>query len=203
MTRKTTSPVMPTLLCRKWRMTCWRWLRALTVNSRSTPPPGGRPGSAGTASVVAWVVVIAFLSLACLSLARPSGQPDPRIEDRVEDVGEQVEQDDEDGADHEPAEDHVDVVLPDAVVEQVLAHPVPDEHPLGDDRPAEERGDAQRDDGGQRDERVAQAVPQDGAPVGQALGARQPHVVRAEDVEHRRTLEPAPGGKRQHRQPDG
>src|SRR3954462_12863373 len=132
-------PVMPTLLCRKWRMTCWRWLRALTVNSRSTPPPGGVPASAGRASVaaavVAWVVAMTlFLSRA----PDRSGQADPRIEDRVEDVGDQVEHHDDGGADDQPAEHDVDVVVGDAVLEQVAAHPVPDEHRLGDDRRSEQ-----------------------------------------------------------------
>src|SRR4051794_37743001 len=200
---KITRPVMPTLLCRKCRMTCWRWLRAWTVNSRSTPPVGGVPASAGSASVaeavLAWVVAIALFSLAYRGR---SGQTDPRIEDRVEDVGDQVEQDDHRGADDQPAQHDVDVVVADAVVEQVAPHPVPDEHRLGDDGGAEEGADPEGHDGGQRDQRVAQAVLVDGPPVGQALGAGQAHVVRAQDVEHRGPLEPAPRRERQQRQAD-
>src|SRR3954471_3021752 len=199
-TTKITRPVMPTLLCRKWRKTCWRWLRALTVNSRSTPPVGGVPASAGRASVaeavLAWVVAMSSFSLAY----RPSGQPDPRIEDRVEDVGDQVEQHDDGGADDQPAQHDVDVVVADAVLEQVAAHAVPDEDGLGDDGGPEQGADTEGDDRGQWDERVAQPVLPDGAPEGQALGAGQPHVVRAEDVEHRGALEPAPGGEGQQPQ---
>src|SRR3954453_11026883 len=201
MITKMTRPVMPTLLCRKCRMTCWRWLRALTVNSRSTPPVGGVPASAGRASVaeavLAWVVAMTLFSLAYRSR---SGQTDPRIEDRVEDVGDQVEQDDHRGADDQPAQHDVDVVVADAVVEQVAPHPVPDEHRLGDDGGAEEGADPEGDDRGRRDQRVAQAVLVDRAPVGQALRAGQAHVVRAQDVEHRGALEPAPGGEGQQRQ---
>src|SRR4051794_596381 len=167
MITKITRPVMPTLLCRKCRMTCWRWLRALTVNSRSTPPVGGVPASAGRASVAeavpAWVAAMA----PSLSRAGRSGQADPRIEDRVEDVGDQVEQHDDGGADDQPAQHDVDVVVADPVVEQVAPHPVPDEDRLGDDRGAEQRADAEGDDGGERDQRVAQAVLEHGAPVGQ------------------------------------
>src|SRR3954453_7720350 len=202
-TTKMIRPVMPTLLCRKWRMTCWRWLRALTVNSRSTPPVGGVPASAGRASVAeavpAWVAAMA----PSLSRAGPSGQADPRVEDRVEDVGDQVEQHDDGGADDQPAQHDVDVVVADPVVEQVAPHPVPDEDRLGDDRGPEEGADPQRDDRRQRDQRVAQPVLEDGAPVGQALGPGQAHVVRAQDVEHRGALEPAPGGEGQQRQADG
>src|SRR3954469_1921483 len=203
MITKITRPVMPTLLCRKCRMTCWRWLRALTVNSRSTPPVGGVPASAGRASVaeavLAWVVAMSLFSLAYRGR---SGQTDPRVEDRVEDVGDQVEQDDHRGADDQPAQDDVDVVVADAVVEQVAPHPVPDEHRLGDDGRTEEGADPQGHDGGQRDQRVAQAVLVDGAPVGQALRAGQSHVVRAQDVEHRGALEPAPGRERQQGEAD-
>src|SRR3954469_4624672 len=183
MITKMTRPVMPTLLCRKCRMTCWRWLRALTVNSRSTPPVGGVPASAGRASVaeavLAWGVAMSSFSLA---YRRRSGQPDPRIEDRVEDVGDQVEQHDDGGADDQPAQHDVDVVVVDPVVQQVAPHPVPDEDRLGDDSGPEEGADPQRDDRRQRDQRVAQPVLEDGAPVGQALGPGQAHVVRAQDV---------------------
>src|SRR6185312_12790819 len=203
MITKITRPVMPTLLCRKCRMTCWRWLRALTVNSRSAPPVGGKPASAGSTSVaeavLAWVVAMTLFSLAYRGR---SGQSDPRVEDRVEDVGDQVEQDDHRGADDQPAQDDVDVVVADAVVEQVAPHPVPDEHRLGDDGGTEEGADPECHDGGQGDQRVAEAVLVDGAPVGQALGAGQPHVVRAQDVEHRGALEPAPGREGQQREAD-
>src|SRR4051795_5128606 len=201
MITKITRPVIPTLLRRKCRTTCWRWLRALTVNSRSTPPLGGVPGSAGSVSgavaAPAWVVAMALFSLAAPGR---SGQADPRVEDRVEDVGDQVEQHDDGGADDQPAQHDVDVVVADAVLEQVAAHAVPDEDGLGDDGGPEQGADTEGDDRGQRDERVAQPVLPDGAPEGQALGAGQPHVVRAEDVEHRGALEPAPGGEGQEPQ---
>src|SRR3954447_837493 len=134
---KITRPAIPTLLCRKRRMICCRWLRALTPNSRSTPPlPCGVPGTAGSTppvlSGVAWVVAMNSFFLESYG----SGEPDPRVEDRVEEVGDQVEQDDEGRADHQPAEHHVRVVVLDAVLDQVLAHPVPDEDGLGDDRAA-------------------------------------------------------------------
>src|SRR3954468_14391842 len=203
MITKITRPVMPTLLCRKCRMTCWRWLRALTVNSRSTPPVGGVPASAGRASVaeavLAWVVPMTLFSLAYRGR---SGQTDPRVEDRVEDVGDQVEQDDHRGTDDQPAQDDVGVVVADAVLEQVAAHAVPDEDGLGDDRGTEQRADAEGDDGGQRDQRVAQAVLVHRAAVGEALGAGEAHVVRTQDVEHRGALESAPGSERQQREAD-
>src|SRR3954470_21843267 len=113
-----TSPAIPTLLCRKRRTICWRWLRALTPNSRSTPPlPCGLPGTAGITpprSVVAWVVAMdSFFLESC-----GSGEPDARVEDRVEEVGDQVEHHDEGGADQQPAQDDVDVVVVDAVLDQ-------------------------------------------------------------------------------------
>src|SRR5689334_20774569 len=204
MITKITRPAMPTLLCRKCRMTCWRWLRALMVNSRSVPPVGGVPASGARASVaeavLAWVVAMTLFSLAYRGR---SGQPDPRVEDRVEDVGDQVEQDDHRGADDQPAQDDVGVVVADAVLEQVPPHPVPDEHRLRDDGGPEEGADPEGDDRGQRDQRVAQSVLVHRAPVRQPLGAGEPHVVRTQDVEHRGALEPAPGGEGQQRQAEG
>src|ERR1700712_3556090 len=118
---------MPILLRRKRRVICCRWLRALTVNSRSTPPPTG-PGSAGTAWTVGlWTVLMGT------SPAAGSREPDTWIEHGVQQVGDQVEQDDEEGADQQPAEDHVDVVVREPVLQQVPAHAVPGEDLLGDD----------------------------------------------------------------------
>src|SRR5919199_6956196 len=99
---KMTSPVIPTLLRRKCRMICSRWLRARMVNSRSGPLGVGVPGSAGmtgeaSAAALAWVVAIGVLLSA-------SGQPDPRVEHRVQQVGHQVEDDHEERADDQPAQ---------------------------------------------------------------------------------------------------
>src|SRR4051794_18024510 len=124
---------MPTLLRRKRRTICSRWLRALTVNSRSVRPGPAGPGSAGTGCVDAACVVVMGTSLAA-----GSTQPDPRVEHGVEQVGDQVEQDDEERAHHQPAEDDVDVVVADAVLQQVSTHPVPADHLFGNYRAAEQ-----------------------------------------------------------------
>src|SRR4051794_22104119 len=104
---------MPTLFRRKRRTICSRWLRALTVNSRSprTGPTG--PSSAGRGCADADCVVVMGASLAA-----GSTQPDPWVEDGVEQIGHQVEQDDEERAHHQPAQHDVDVVVADAVLQQ-------------------------------------------------------------------------------------
>src|SRR5689334_7452104 len=104
---KMTSPVIPTLLCRKCRMICSRWLRARMVNSRSGPSGVGAPGSAGRTDEVLAAELASVVAIACPFSAGVSGQPDPRVEHRVEDVGDQVEQDHEEGTDDQPAEDDV------------------------------------------------------------------------------------------------
>ena len=103
---------------------------------------------------------------------------DPRIQEAVEDVDNQVDQQvDEhqakDGADHRRA-----VLLVDAAVEEV-ANAVDVEDPLGDDGPAHQRADVDADEGDDRDQGVTQGVYADRARVAQTLGLGCAHVVGA------------------------
>src|SRR6266545_6032339 len=145
MITKITSLATASRCARKRRITIWVWVRAATVNSRSTglegsvwtavppvpgtgePPAGSSPGGPsprGPSPERACGVVSAIA--------------DPRIQDGVQDVSGQVEQDDDDGAHHQPSEHHVGVDLVDAAHQQV-AHAMPRENRLGQDRAAEQR----------------------------------------------------------------
>src|ERR1700722_13922405 len=86
-----------------------------------------------------------------------SGIADPRVEHAVEDVGQQVEEDDEGGRDHQVGQHDVDVEGGDAGdVPRPEALQAEDE--LDEDGAAEHGGEVQCDDGGDGDQRVAQDV---------------------------------------------
>src|SRR5918993_1641249 len=93
-TTKTTSAPTASLLCTNRRNACWVWLRDLTVNSRST----GLGVTTGGASTCCCGAAVMGLSPS----TRGSAQPDARIQHRVQQVGDEVEQHDEERADDQP-----------------------------------------------------------------------------------------------------
>src|SRR5260370_40963436 len=98
--------------------------------------------------------VARYLSSAAVGLR--SGQAESGVEDRVEDVGDQVEEDDEHGKDEEHGRHDRRVAVPDGRHEQ-LADAGDAEDLLGHDSAAEDRRDPERDERDHRDE----AVPED------------------------------------------
>src|SRR5947208_8106187 len=191
--RSTTRLTTARRCCRNRRSTSWDWLRSATVNSRSTWSADG---------VTTWVEVTGPPApLASWSGSTESGIADPRVEYAVEQVGDQVQDDDEGRGDQQPGFERVDVVAPDGI-EQERARALPLEHGLGDHRSTEDRADVQRGDRGQRDERVAQRVPSRDGPARHTFRARQPDVVAAHHLEHRRALETAPSRVGRQRERD-
>src|SRR6478736_1314522 len=84
------------------------------------------------------------------SLGKPrSCQPNPWIEEAVDDVGRQVGQHDRQAGDQEEPHDGVGVRNLERV-DEVPAHAYPAEHGFGDDGAAYQSADVQRDDGGDR-----------------------------------------------------
>src|SRR6266536_1892261 len=100
----TTNEASARRLCMNRLMICSRWLRARMVNSPATVP------------VVAGTVVCG--PVCRLVIAASSVQPDTRVEHGVQEVRDEVRHDDEERRDHQPAEQHVHVLLADRVVNQ-------------------------------------------------------------------------------------
>src|SRR3954471_2382651 len=178
---------MASLWCRNFRSTSLPWVRG------SGSASGGRAPS-----------------LVAVSLARrefKSANANPRVQDAVHQVGDQVGDDHAGGDDHEPAHHHLGVVLVDGFHQQ-RAHTVPVEHRFGDDRAGEDRPEVHREQRGHGDQGVAERVPEDDPAVREALGSRGAHVVGVHHFEHRGPLEPAVRGEadrhdRQRRQQVG
>src|SRR5215469_4570066 len=84
---------------RRWRRNrrtdCWNWLRSRTVNSRSTLP--------------GWTPVVCGAEVVGVAVLDGSGMADPRVQDAVQQVGDQVEHDDDGGRDQQPPHGQVHV----------------------------------------------------------------------------------------------
>src|SRR5438309_1474866 len=124
------------------------WDRALASNSWRTEAAAEPPSTA-----VVWVAL---------------AKANPRVEKAVEQVGNQVEDDNNRRGDREPAHQGRGVVVADGL-DQHGAHAVPAEHPLGDDRATDDGADVQREQGADRDEGVAHGVPEDHPRLGKTL----------------------------------
>src|SRR4051794_7097765 len=111
--------IMASRCCRKRLKTSWAWLRSLTVNSRS-----------GTVSGFVATSRRESAPVGSSSVVDSSGIADPRVEQAVEQVGDEVEQDDERGSDEQPRLHGVDVALLDRG-QQERAGALPLEHGLG------------------------------------------------------------------------
>src|SRR6266850_1866316 len=113
---------------------------------------------------------------------------DARVEDRVEQVHDQVHHHEGSG-DQQHAPLHQRIVAGLDRAHHHGAEPGPGEHGLGEDGPAEQIAHLHPDHGEDRVERVLEHVPRDDHPLGQALGARRAHVVLPDDLEHARAGE--------------
>src|SRR2546426_3493349 len=121
-----------------------------------------------------------------VALARAmSGVPDARIQNRVYEVHNEAD-DDNEQRDNDDRRLHDRVVTGRDGVQNVTADTDSAEDRLGEDRPAEKRAELQPDDGHNRDERVLERVTEDNHPRREALRARGHEVVAAQDLEHAR-----------------
>src|SRR5579883_2128019 len=107
---------------------------------------------------------------------RASAIADPRVEEGIGDVDEEIEADNEKGDDDDVGGDDREIALEDRLQQQI-AGPRPLEDRLGDEREADELAELQADHGNDRDEHVAQRVLDDDANRPQPLGPRGAHVV--------------------------
>src|SRR3954471_8193814 len=109
---------------------------------------------------------------------------DARIEEAVEDVGDQIEDDDEDRRDEEIGHHLVEIEGAERLYEPE-ADAVERKDGLRDDRAAEQGAEVERGDRGDGNQRVAEDMAHDHAPLRDALRARGTHVVAVDHVEHR------------------
>jgi hypothetical protein len=121
---------------------------------------------------------------------------DPRVDDRVGDVDQQVDEDEHHGHEQHAALQHGVVALLDGL-RQPVAEPLDVEDGLGQDRARQQEPGLEADDGDHRQERVAEDVASVDDARRDALGPRRPHVVLVLHVEDRR-----PGDARDHGQRD-
>src|SRR3954464_5073190 len=106
--RKTKTLIVASRCLRKRRSAIRHWLRSLTVNSRSTGVRGAAPPFSAPVSVTSWT----------------SSMADPRVEHAVQDVGEQIEEDDDRCCDQQPSQHQVEVEVAQGIHEQI-PHTVP------------------------------------------------------------------------------
>src|SRR5919204_6709011 len=136
----------------RWRMNRRRayahWLRASTSSPYVYVSSVGSPGIAGSTDTSAPGGATRVVS------GRPrSVIPDPRVEDAVEDVCDQVEGDHHRGDDHQPRHDRIGVARLQCI-DEVEAHSVEREDRLCDDRAGEQGAEVDRDHRHERDQRV-------------------------------------------------
>src|SRR6266481_5444814 len=110
-------------------------------------------------------------------------EADPRVEEAVDHVDQQVQRDDAGGQEQVDALDD-GVVTPGDGVEQELPHAGDDEDALHDDGPAEEGRELEAHHGDHRDHRVLEDVAGDDERLRQTLGPRGADVVLAQHLEH-------------------
>src|SRR4029077_14771051 len=109
----------------------------------------------------------------------------PWIEPEVRDVDHEVRERIHDRRQKGDAE-HGGKIEGDSSSGRIAAQAGPAEDRLGQHGPGEKTPESETEDRDRRDERVAQPVAQYHEPLPKALGARGPHVVLAEDLEHAR-----------------
>src|SRR2546421_2662766 len=156
--------------CMNRRRIICHWLRASTVNSRSGPALVDA-GAGGC-----WPLSPAPCSRRISVGDWTSGIANPWVDDTVEEVGDQVEHDHDDGGDHQPRQHDVDVDVVYALNE-VVTHSLPAEDGLGDDGATEHGCEVDRYHRDNGDEGVAQGVLDQHLAARHTLRPRQPDVV--------------------------
>src|SRR3954452_21615085 len=160
-----------------------RWLRLWVVGS-ATASSGGI-GARGGASTAAASMRPGAAGRSGTPLWRSSRIADPRVQERVQDVRDEVEQDHERYRDHQPRQDD-HVIAGVHRVDEEAPHPGPGEDRFGDDETARDRshveGHLRRD----RDQRVAHRVPNDDATLAEPLRASRTEEVALEHLQHAR-----------------
>src|SRR5437867_3734004 len=158
---------------------------ATTISSKTNAPPPSASARVRRERPAAVAVA-----------AASSAGADPGIEDAIEQVDAKVDHDEEHrGEEHRALHDGVV-----AVVDRLDGEPPdarPREHRLGHDGAAQQRAELKPGDRHDRDGGVLERVLGDHQRLRQALGARGPDVVRAQDLEHRRAGEPGDRGHRE------
>src|SRR3954451_2097381 len=132
------------------------------LSRRSTAGPPGVPGSGRCVSVKA----------------------DAWVKETEDEVRDQVEHHDHRRRDHQPRHDHVRLTTGERI-DEVAAHSRKPVDRLRDDRAAEERAEVDRRERHQRDERVAERMLEDHAPLYKPLRASRSDVVGVDHLEHR------------------
>src|SRR3989442_6248126 len=113
----------------------------------------------------------------------------PRVEPEIGDVDREVRERVDDRREQRDAE-HRREIEGDGRRGRVTAKTRPAEDGLGQHGAREKAPEGEPDDRDRRNERVAQPVAKDDQPLLKSLGARGPHVVLAEDLEHARAGHP-------------
>src|SRR5690348_7079316 len=160
---KIASPTSAIRWWRKRRKARLSWLRPATP---SGPPSVGAPTARSAAYSVAAVPNEAPTSRCGPLVPAALAIADPRVERRVRDVREQVEEDDDGRGDHEPRLHGVHVGRQRAgeTAEQELPHALPAVDDLRDHGAADDRREVERDHGRDRDQRVPQRMLDEHAP---------------------------------------
>src|SRR6266702_8388871 len=114
-----------------------------------------------------------------MELALGLGQANARIERRVGDIHDQVDDDEHRHGHQQVRHDDRPVEQVDGV-DQELAHARPGEHGFGDDREGDDRTELEPDDRNDRNQDVAQHVHADDPSMAKALGAREFDVILRE-----------------------
>src|SRR5579862_9949972 len=151
MTTSPTSPIIASRCRRKRRRAYDHWLRATSSSPSAAAAPASVSSGGGATSPPGEVGPI---GVSTRTGTLGSVIADPRVEEAVEDVGDQVEDHDRRGDDDQIAHDRVDVELL-KLEDEVVAHPVEREDRLGDDRAREQEPELQRRHRDDRDQRVA------------------------------------------------
>src|SRR5438270_8700932 len=171
----TINPRSP-MIASRWRKNLRRaydhWLRVLT----SMPSAAATFTSAATASGMPFPSTSAGGGPSSTGVVVGSVIANPRVEEAVQDVGQEVEDDHGDRDDHDVGHHRVDVARLQTGDEEV-PHSVERENRLGDDRSAEQRAELERRDGHDGNERISDDVPEDHQPFLQSIRWRRAGVV--------------------------
>src|SRR5436305_14854182 len=144
------------------------------VPAATVPPVCVAPsGVAASGRAAGSAVPTAALSVPSLERS----EPDPRIDNRIANIGDKVA-DHRDYADQDGDAEHDLVVVAQRGLVVLETGPRVVEHLLDDQRPGEHERDGQAHERDHRDQRVAEQVPHENESLGQSFGSGGPDVVR-------------------------